>query len=584
MARKGTLEITLVGETKPFEDAMGKATGILETFATGAVGILAGLGLAGGAALVGSFVEALERDALNDKLAAQLGATPQEAEKYGEIAGRLWADAYGDSIEQVNEAIGAVVSSLGELSDAEIESLTAHALNFAETFDVEVTQSVTAASTLLKTGLAKDGEEAFDLLVAAAQQLPAEMRDEIFPLIDEYSTFLADLGLSGEEAFGIIVSASDEGRMAMDRTLDALKELTIRATEESTPAIREAFDELGLSADQMADDFLTGGDTARDAMDRIIDALLDVKDPSKQAELAVELFGTPIEDLSKKKIPDFLRSLDDTNEKFGETEGKAKSLDQTLNENVATRFTQVKRTVQQEFVDWAGRELLPMAEDILEAFDEGGVGGALDKAIELWEEAQPRIERWWNRTFVPFFEDTVAPAMGAVGRTIGREVVAGIWAGVEAAIPSFFTWLYGRIADEQGPIERAANNVFPNTPRVPSGSTVPRPSRSGGGGGGFTRMHFGGEVMPSTPGWMPGLSPNERHTVLEIGEEVLTASDPRHSRNMGTRNYGGAVTLTDESIMRLADAIMRRPVMLDGQKVSDNVAGRILGETHAGAY
>lgn len=45
--------------------------------------------------------------------------------------------------------------------------------------------------------------------------------------------------------------------------------------------------------------------------------------------------------------------------------------------------------------------------------------------------------------------------------------------------------------------------------------------------------HSGGVIDLASPGRWYGLAPNERVTVLEVGEEVLTADDPRHRRNVG---------------------------------------------------
>jgi hypothetical protein len=84
---------------------------------------------------------------------------------------------------------------------------------------------------------------------------------------------------------------------------------------------------------------------------------------------------------------------------------------------------------------------------------------------------------------------------------------------------------------------------------------------SGGGGfaGGMAQAfaHHDGGVVGSggtprsvSPGWfanarryhsggIAGLRPNEVPAILERGEEVLTASDPRHSANGGNSNNGG---------------------------------------------
>ena len=98
------------------------------------------------------------------------------------MAGDLYADAYGDSMEQVNTAVGAVMSSIKGMStasSADLESVTAKALNFASTFDIEVDRAVQSVGTLINSGLAPNATQAFDLITAASQKVPASLREDV---------------------------------------------------------------------------------------------------------------------------------------------------------------------------------------------------------------------------------------------------------------------------------------------------------------------------------------------------------------------------------------------------------------------
>ena len=338
--------------------------------------------LLGAAAIVAAgFAEAMDQSRLSDKLAAQLGLNEEESARAGKVAGDLYANAYGDSFESVNTAVGSVMSSIDGMTDAskeDLESVTATALDFASAFDIDVTRAAQVAGTAIKSGLAKDAEEAFDLITAASQKVPANLRENILDAVDEYGQFFSGLGYSGEQAFAVLVDASKKGEFGIDKAGDAVKEFTILSTDMSTSS-QDAYKAIGLDAHEMANDILAGGDTAKGATDKIINGLLGIEDPAAQANAAIALFGTPIEDLNVKDIPEFLESLKGASGTMGDFEGSAKKMGETLNDNAATRIETFKRTLQQNFVEFLGDKVIPAMDGLKQKASEV-FGG-------LWDEA-----------------------------------------------------------------------------------------------------------------------------------------------------------------------------------------------------
>jgi hypothetical protein len=301
-------------------------------------------GAAIGVALVAGLSEAMGREAGTDKLAAQLGLSPEESERAGRIAGELYGAAYGDSLGEVNDAVGAVMSTLETESEKATSRASVDALNLAATYDTDVVDAVALAGFTIEHGLADSSDDAFDLIVAAMQRMPAAMRSELFPIIEEYGGFLTSLGFTGEEAFGLIVGASEGGTFALDKTMDSLKEFQIRSTDMSTASV-EAFDTIGLDAEIMAGRILAGGDTARGAFEDIVEGILAIENPVERANTAIKLFGTPIEDLAVDQIPAFLEQMLNTESSMGDVSSAAEDLDTTLNDNAQVRFEELKRTL-----------------------------------------------------------------------------------------------------------------------------------------------------------------------------------------------------------------------------------------------
>ncbi|HOY80507.1 MAG TPA: hypothetical protein PLB92_00070, partial [Rhodoglobus sp.] len=309
------------------------------------VGAVALAGKAAGAAFSATFGEAMERQAIGAKAAASLGLSDADSKALGASAGKLYAQAYGDSFEGVTDALTQVKSALGDLGGDELEAATKKAINFGSAFDVDIARSVQSVNTLLGSGLVNSADEAFDVLTKASQKVPAALREDVLDASDEYSQFFNALGFNASQAFGALTAASDKGVFGIDKTGDAIKEFTIRATDMST-GTTAAFESIGLDAQQMANDILAGGDTAQGATQKIIDGLLGIEDPATQANTAIALFGTPLEDLGVSNIPQFLSSLDDATGGLGDFAGAADAMDQQLGGTIQAKFTSLTRTLE----------------------------------------------------------------------------------------------------------------------------------------------------------------------------------------------------------------------------------------------
>jgi len=305
-------------------------------------------GAAIGAAVTVSAVSALDVEAANDKLAAQLGATGADAARLGKVAGNLWAGAWGQSAEEVDNAVGAVASSIDGMRSAStgaLQDMTQRVLTLSKTFDVDVTRAAQVAGQVVSSGLAKDAGQALDLLTVSMQRVPAAVREDLLDALDEYGPFLSSIGVQGEQAFGLLVRSAEKGMFGLDKTGDALKEFTIRATDMSTSS-KVAFDMLGLSQEQMAAKLLKGGETGAQAFQQIVTGLQKIKDPVAQSQAALALFGTPLEDLSVSEIPKFLSGLTTTSDTLGKVAGATDKMGETLNDNANTKVEAFKRKIQ----------------------------------------------------------------------------------------------------------------------------------------------------------------------------------------------------------------------------------------------
>lgn len=352
---KGDAALAAAGVESEFGQASeGGSSSMLSIFG-GAMGkIPALIGAAGiGAAFASAISDGVEQSQLNARLGAQLNLTGPQSKDAGKVAGRLYAGAYGDSMGAVNEALGAVMSSMSGMRDAsqaDLEKITGYALNLSSAFDVDVNESVGAAGVLMKNGLATDATQAFDLITGAMQKVPAGFRDEIFPAITEYGKHFSNLGISGEQAMSMLVKGAENGTIGVDKMGDAVKEFTIRSTDGSK-STAAAYKDIGLNMDEMTGKLLAGGDSANDAFGQIIAGLRNMKDPSAQSQAALALFGTQMEDLGVDQIPEVLAALDPATAGLEDLGGSAAKMGDQLNDNAGTKVESFKRTLSQGFVN-----------------------------------------------------------------------------------------------------------------------------------------------------------------------------------------------------------------------------------------
>ncbi|MFG2837024.1 phage tail tape measure protein [Streptomyces zaomyceticus] len=260
-------------------------------------GIAAGAaGAAVGGAFIAGLTSAMDMKSAQARLTAQLDLTAEEAEKAGDVAGDVYVAGFGASMEEVSDAVGAVASQLGgvgAVGEEELGKLSKQALALSEVFEFDIGEATQAVGTMLKTGLAKDGQEAMDLLAATAQKLPPALREELPELTRQYSEFFNQLGFTGPEMMGLLTEAAKSPTFELDKMGDALKEFTLLMAD--TDAVKEPLQELGLDVTKIQKLMNTGQGT--EAFDQVTAALRGVEDQTKRTSLQAALFGGPGEDM-----------------------------------------------------------------------------------------------------------------------------------------------------------------------------------------------------------------------------------------------------------------------------------------------
>lgn len=346
----GELEATISVDDTAMEEGLDRGEDRMQQWGDRLQTAAAAAGVLIAGALSMALAEAIEFDAAQTKMEIMLG-DKEFAGELGAVAGELYARGFTTSMAGAMDAAQAVFSSHLLPDDADtgvIEDITVKAQALANVLGIDVAEASQYAGALIANGLARDATDAFDLILAGSRQVPAALRGDLLEASDQYATYFDSLGISGEQAFAILAASASRGAEILDKTGDALKEFTLLATTLADTG--DAYKALGLNAQQMSNDLLAGGDRANAAFTKIVTGLLGVKDPSEQARLALEFFGTPLEDLDKSKIPAFLQSMAAAEGSLGDVAGGADAAAKALEQSAGQQLRAFKNSVQEAVV------------------------------------------------------------------------------------------------------------------------------------------------------------------------------------------------------------------------------------------
>ncbi|MDV9190768.1 phage tail tape measure protein [Streptomyces sp. SR27] len=342
----------------------------LKGFAAAAIG-----GAIGGALMAG-VGKALEQGKIPGQLEAQLGATGPVAKQYGQVAGDLYAGAIVDSVEEGAEIIKGVARNgllPPEATQGQVKALATQVASAASVMGEDVGRVSRAVGTMMKNGLADSAQEALDVLVKGSQN-GVDVAEDLLDTFSEYPTEFRQLGLDAQTSMGLLQQGLKGGARDADTVADSLKEFTLMA-QGMGETTATAFTDLGLSAEQMQKVFQTGGPEAAKALDQVLDRLRNVKDPAKQSEIALGLFGTKAEDMQRA-----MYSLDPSSavKALGDVKGATDAAGDAMHDNAATKFEAFKRGIEQKVVGVLGTYLVPALEAAAGVL--GTLGGAFSSS------------------------------------------------------------------------------------------------------------------------------------------------------------------------------------------------------------
>ncbi|MED3484949.1 phage tail tape measure protein [Bacillus toyonensis] len=385
---------------------------------------------------------AIDFDRSQRKIQASLGLTAKGAENLGNISKEVWKKGFGESLEEVDNALIKVYQNMRDVPYDELQMASEDVLTLAKVYDVDLNEATRGAGQVMSQfGLST--EKTFDLLAAAAQE-GLNYSDELFDNLSEYVPLFKQAGFSAEEMFTILANGTRDGAYNLDYINDTVAEFG-KKVQDGSKGTADAFAGLSKETQGVWKAFNDGKATAADVFKAVIGDLGSMDDKVKQNQIGVGLFATRWEDMGAKAV----LGLTDVNGGLGDVNGRMDEMKKLQEESLGQQFQSALRETQAA-LEPVGKKLAELAKDILPPVVEG-----IKSLVDWFTNLPGPIQNFAFifaglvavvGTLAPIIAVVVA-SVGVLGTTLG--VVIGVIAGVAAVIAGVIWAIqnWGQITD-----------------------------------------------------------------------------------------------------------------------------------------
>lgn len=336
---------------------------------------------------------------------ARLGETSGRAKELESVARDVWKNGFGENVQAAADGVTLVNQNMKGMSNKEINGVTKSAFMLSDVFGFDLNESTRAGKALMDN-FGVSGTKAMDLITVGAQK-GGDYSGELLDTISEYSVQFSSMGMSADDMFNIFIQGAQNGAFNLDKVGDAVKEFNIRA-QDGSKTTKEGFAMIGLNANQMGTAIAKGGEDGRKAFMATVAALAKMKDPMKQNQAGVALFGTQWEDVRGKVI----KAMDPAVNKLGEVDGAAKRAGESAYNSLGDKFQQTMRSLGEALAP-IGDVLLNMADQIFPV-----IQNAVSTLSSAFQSLSPSTQ-----TFIVVL-GLIAAAIGPVLAVVGTMIIA----------------------------------------------------------------------------------------------------------------------------------------------------------------
>ncbi len=224
-------------------------------------------------------------------LDAQLGKGSVAAQNAGKVAGELYRQGWGESLEDVANVASNVSSVIRGIGEGDLNTVTKATEVWAQTFDADAGESVRGVKVLMeKFGLS--AQDATDLMTKGMQN-GLNYTDELSDNLSEYSGRWAEAGTSAQEYFSLLQAGVDSGAYQLDKVGDFLNEFLTSLVD---GRMEKGMSDFSQGTQDVFNEFQNGRAKAEDVLNAVIGELSHMTDKTKEASIASSLWSSLGED------------------------------------------------------------------------------------------------------------------------------------------------------------------------------------------------------------------------------------------------------------------------------------------------
>lgn len=322
------------------------------------------------------FGVASDYEQANARIAAAFGVSGEEAERFSGIGKRIYEGGWGQSLDEVNDALIQCKSTLRDVSDEDLQTVTTNALMLSDTFGADVNESIRGTNALME-GFGLSATEASDLLTAGMQR-GLNYTDELGDNLSEYSVRWGEAGMSASEYFSLLEAGTSNGAYNLDKVGDYLNEFL---TALSDGRMEESIGSFSEGTQEVFENFKNGSATAEDMLQAVLGDLTQMPNEYDKAALASTLWSSLGEDNAMCMI----ESLAGVQDSFGDVAGAAQQAQEAASDSFAVKSQEAMRELQGS-IEPLGEPLLNIATNVagvVKSFSEwfAGIGEGGQTAV-----------------------------------------------------------------------------------------------------------------------------------------------------------------------------------------------------------
>ena len=295
---------------------------------------------AAAAAAVGSAIgtgitSALDTINLQGTLQAKLGSGSEAAKNAGVVAGNLYNDGWGESLDDIGNTVATVSQAIRGIGQDDLQVVSGATELWSQTFDTDVSEGVRGVKVLMdQFGLSS--RDATDLMTKGMQN-GLNYTGELADNLSEYSGRWAEAGVSAQDYFSMLQAGVDNGAYSLDKVGDFLNEFL---TSLSDGRMEESIASFSQGTQDVFNSYKNGGATAQDVLDAVIGEMNGMTNETERATIASTLWSS----LGEDNAWGMIGALANVSNSYGDVSGATQ---QAMNDSqtLGQQFDSVTRTM-----------------------------------------------------------------------------------------------------------------------------------------------------------------------------------------------------------------------------------------------